>query len=85
MSRLIKSSKFWALAFGILTLVAVAIFGQGDVQEWAAKLAAVLTAVAPVVYAVMTGLEDALSDGTLSLDELIALIKDVLDELNSES
>ena len=61
-------------------LVAVATFGQGEVQDWAGKLSVWLAVIAPVVYAIMTGLEDALSDGVLTLDEIIELIKQVLDE-----
>ena len=84
MQRLLKSSKFWALVAGLIMLVAVATFGQGTVQEWAGKLSVWLAFIAPVVYAIMTGLEDALSDGVLSVDEIINLIKQVLDEWLAE-
>lgn len=85
MQRLAKSSKFWALIFGAIGLIAAAAIGDAKVADIAKQLLGVYAVLAPVVYAIMAGLEDALSnDGQLSMEELIALIKSVLDEINAE-
>lgn len=80
MSRLIKSSKFWSLVIGGIVLALSAIFGWGDEQAEAIikQVMAVYLAAAPIIYALMTGLEDAFADGVVDLDELVEILKDMI-------
>lgn len=82
MIRLLYSSKFWALAVGAIALIAQAVFGvQNEQADVLVKQVLVAyAAIAPVVYAIMTGLEDAFADGQVSLEELIELVKDIINQ-----
>lgn len=82
MIRLVYSSKFWALLIGGVVLGISAALGWNDAQaeETIKQVLAVYAAVAPVIYAIMTGLEDALSDGSIDLEELAQILKDLLSE-----
>lgn len=85
MQRLAQSSKFWALIFGAIGLILASVVGDAKVADVAKQLLGVYAVVAPIVYAIMAGLEDALkNDGQITVDEIIDLIKQVLDEINAE-
>lgn len=83
MERLLKSSKFWVLVLGAVGLLAGMAFGPEKVKESFSQLAAIYALAAPLVYNVMTGIEDALSDGQITLEEIIEMLVEVLNENKS--
>lgn len=86
MERLLKSSKFWSLVIGGVSLLLVQIFGQTneELKTLLDQISVLYLAAAPVILAIMNGVEDAFSDGSFDLEDLIQIIRDLLDEVQPE-
>ena len=82
MQRLLNSSKFWALVIGGVSLLLTQLFGQNnDFKELLDNISVLYMVAAPIVLAVMNGIEDAFGDGIVDLEELARIVKELLDEI----
>ena len=83
MQRLIKSSKFWLLVFGLIILIFMR-FGvtNADVSDALTQITALYAVVGPVIVAIMNALEDiAEKGGEISFEDLAQVLKEILEEM----